>query len=181
MTIQLSRSEVKRRYKQVEQLVVELCSLPSAVVKRLPEEDRIKEMINEAAGLKGGARKRHIKYIAKLLRESPVSELYDFMEKYRGSKLKKNKQYHEVEYFRDILIDEALSYLEDCRHYNEEMEENWPSESVETVLNSYPDIDKITLLRLARLFAVTHNKLHSRELFRVLRAAAERKEHSVSK
>jgi len=180
MTIELSRSEVKRRYKQVEQLVVELCGLPPGVVKRLPVEDNVKQLINEAATLKAGARKRQIKYIAKILRESPTAELLTFMEKHRGSDLKKNKQHHEVEYLRDVFIDEALAYLEECRHYNEQMEEDWPSESVETLLEKYPDADRITLLRLARMFAVTHNKTHSRELFRVLRAAAERKEFGAS-
>ncbi|MCI5220604.1 MAG: DUF615 domain-containing protein, partial [Candidatus Electrothrix sp. LOE2] len=82
--MQLSRSEQKRRAKQVEKLVVELAALPAGLLGELPVDEEVRLLFREIAGLKGSSRKRQIKYITKLLRDAPTEELYAFLEKRKG-------------------------------------------------------------------------------------------------
>ena len=104
MDSQLSRSEKKRRAKSIEQLVNELASLTDNEIISLPCEQGIQEEIRSAKNLKGGAKKRQLKYATKLLRDKPVEELYDFLAQKKGSLLKKNREFHELENFRNLLI-----------------------------------------------------------------------------
>ena len=66
----VSRSEQKRRAKDLEKLALELCDLPDSDLQKLPCEPVLREDIKETKTLKGGARKRQIKYVAKSLREA---------------------------------------------------------------------------------------------------------------
>jgi len=89
--MELSRSEQKRRVKQLGKLVVELADLPPVLLNKLPAEEEVRLLLKEVADLKGGARKRQLKYITKLLRNEPVEELYSFLAERRGTNLVKKK------------------------------------------------------------------------------------------
>ena len=103
MDTQLSRSEKKRRAKAVEELVTELAVLPEGEIAALPCDSDIKEEITVAGKLKGGARKRQLKYVTKLLRERPVDELFTFLARKKGSMLKEKREFQEIENFRNLL------------------------------------------------------------------------------
>ncbi|MCI5145163.1 MAG: DUF615 domain-containing protein, partial [Candidatus Electrothrix sp. AR3] len=107
--MELSRSEQKRRVKQLQALVVELTALPPGLLAQLPAEEEVRLLLKEVIDLKGGARKRQIKYITKLLRNQPTEKLYAFLAERKGTQLVKKKQLHEIEYLRDILIEEAIT------------------------------------------------------------------------
>ncbi len=171
--MELSRSEQKRRIKQLEKLVVQLVELPESQQKKLPLADEILEYIMEVRRLRGGARKRQIKYITKLLRSEPVDLLYDYIARKQGSALSKKKQFHETEYLRDILIEEAIIARRKAKEMQEELSENWTSEVVSDISLELPEIDEKALRRLAFLFAMTRSKKHSREIFRLIQAARE--------
>ncbi|HDO29923.1 MAG TPA: DUF615 domain-containing protein, partial [Desulfobacteraceae bacterium] len=82
MVIQPSRSELKRRAKQLEKLVEALSRLPAAVQKTIPCNDEIRSLLREASSLRGGAGKRLLKYITKILRneqDETLEELYNFL------------------------------------------------------------------------------------------------------
>ncbi len=171
--MELSRSEQKRRIKQLEKLVVELTSLPPALLNKLPADEEIRISLKEVADLKGGAKKRQIKYITKLLRNDPAEGLYDFLAKRRGTKLEKKKQVHEIEYLRDILIEEAMTARRKAKEDHRDLTEDWSSTVAKDIVAELPSVNRMELNRLAFLFAMSRNRQHSRELFRMLQAAQE--------
>ncbi len=175
--MQLSRSEQKRRIKQVEQLVRELSTLPVQTIRQVPCDSEIRDLLSEVDGLKGGAQKRQLKYITKLLRDQPLEELYTFISERKGEQLKKNKQMHEVEYMRDQLIEEALTKRKSSEEQGDEWSEQWSSEIVQMIARELPGVEKPTLLRLAYLFAQTRNPRHSREMYRYLLAQKEKEQY----
>jgi len=173
MTIKLSRSEQKRRIKEVEQLVRELVELPEPVVKKLPGDEEIRLLILEAQGLKGGARKRQIKYITKVLKNEPLAGLYDYLADRKGGKLKEKKQFHALEYFRDSLLNEAIARRKELAADQEELPDNWQSSTIDAIKKELPLVDGSALRRLSAIYARTRQTRHSREIFRLLRAAGE--------
>jgi len=173
MNLEISRSEQKRRMKQLEKLVAELSSLPSSVIKHLPCAEEVRALFHEASTMKGGTRNRHIKYITKLLKDEPVDELYSFLSERKGVALQEKKEFHEVEYLREALLSEAIEQYREARHNHLELEEDWPSSVAEKICREYPGIDRILLTRLAWMYARTRNRKHSRELFRIIHAAHE--------
>ena len=187
MDLQLSKSERKRRAKGIEQLVNELATLPDREILTLPCDQEIQEEIRSAKNLKGGAKKRQLKYATKLLRDSSVDELYDFLAQKKGSLLKKNREFHDLEHLRDILINEAVQQYEDMMHNNGYISENEPfdffreSEALKAIAGHFPDIDQALLKNTALQFARTRNRKFSRELFRILKAAHEKRQYSKIK
>ena len=173
MTVQMSRSEQKRRIKQLEKLVVELSSLPPSMIDQLPCTEEVRDLLKDAVSMKGGARNRHVKYITKVLKDTPVEELYSFLTKRKGKDLQENKAFHEVEYLRDSLLNEAIEQHRIAAREHEELEEDWFSETARKISDEYPGIDTLLLKRLAWLYVRTRNRKHSRELFRIIRAAHE--------
>lgn len=184
MDLQLSRSEKKRRAKGIEQLVDELASLTEKELISLPCEKEIQEEIRSAKNLKGGAKKRQLKYATKLLRDKPVDELYNFLARKKGSLLKKNREFHEVENFRNLLLNEAVQLYGDATNNNGYISENEPlnllknSQAIDVIVDCFPQIDQEMLRTTAIQFARTRNKKFSRELFRILKAALEKTHYS---
>jgi len=183
MELQLSKSERKRRAKDIEKLVFELVSLPHSEIKALPCDQEIREEILSAKKLKGGAQKRQLKYATKLLREKPVDDLYDFLVKKKGSSLPKNREFHNLEHLRDLLINEALQQYEDMMQNNRYINEDDPfdilgqSRALAAIAEQLPDVDRTVLKNAAIQFARTRNKKFSRELFRVLKAEYEKEQY----
>jgi ribosome-associated protein len=184
MNSQLSKSERKRRAKGIEQLVYELASLPDRVIVALPCDQEIKEEIRSAKNMKAGAKKRQLKYVTKLLRDQPVEELYDFLALKKGSLLKKNREFHELEHFRNLLINETVKLYEDVMNNDGYMKEQEPldllgeSVALDAIVDCFPDIDKALLKNTAIQYARTRNRKFSRELFRILKAAFEKIQYS---
>ena len=180
MSFQLSKSEKKRRAKSIEQLVYELASLPNRVIGTLPCNQEIQEEIRSAKNLKGGAKKRQLKYATKLLRDKPVEELYNFLAQKKGSFLKKNREFHELEHLRDNLINEAVQQYDDMIQNDGYINENkqfgfsWESDALDNIVYHFPNVDQTLLKNTSIKFAKTRNKKFSRELFRILRAAHEK-------
>lgn len=183
MELQLSKSERKRRAKDVEKLVYELVSLPHSEIKVLPCDQEIREEILSAKTQKGGAQKRQLKYATKLLRKKPVDDLYDFLAKKKGSLLQKNREFHNLEHLRDLLINETLQQYEDMMQNNRYIDEDEPldilskSDALAVIAEQLPDIDQTLLKNTAMQFVRTRNKKFSRELFRVLKAEFEKEQY----
>jgi len=171
--MQISRSEQKRRMKDIESLVAELVTLPVPVIERSPCPDDIKLLLRETGKLQGSTRQRHIKYVTKLIQDQPLAELYDLVGKYRGKALADQKQLHTLEFYRDALINEALEQRQLCRETNTEWEENWTGDTLAEIKEHMPEIDVLALSRLSYLFVKTRNPRHSREIFRYLRSIQE--------
>ena len=171
--MQISRSEQKRRIKDVEKLVAELVTLPAQILNRLPLPEDLKPLLYEAEKLEGAGKQRHVKYITKLIQEHPLEALYDFVGKHRGKALAERKQLHTLEFYRDALINEALEQRRICHENRTDWEENWASETLTELKAHMPEIDILTLSRLSYRFAQSRNPRHSREIFRYLRSIQE--------
>ena len=187
MVSQLSKSEKKRRAKGIEQLVYELASLPDREIGNLPCNQTIQEEIRSARNLKGGAKKRQLKYATKLLRKQPVDDLYDFLAQKKGSLLKKNREFHELEHFRNLLISETVELYDDVINNDGYISDMEPLEllresvALDAIVEHLPDIDKALLKNTVMQYARTRNKKFSRELFRILKAAHEKSLYSQIK
>jgi ribosome-associated protein len=184
MDFQLSKSEKKRRAKGIEQLVIELAALPMAEIIALPCDQEVRDEIASARNLQGGARKRQLKYATKLLRSKSVEELYSFLSQKKGSMLKEKHEFHELEHYRNLLITEVLQLYEERMHSNGYVNENEPveflhdSQTIRTIVKHLPEVDQTQLRNTAIQYAKTRNRKFSRELFRIMKAAAEKEQFS---
>ncbi len=171
--IQISRTEQKRRVKEVEHLVAELVKVPPHALAQLAEMDEIRDLLLETARLEGSVRQRQIKYLTKLIAPLPLEPLYALVSHYRGKALTSKKQQHTLEFFRDSLINEALEMQQYCRENGEDWGEDWQSEVIAEIRQHLPEVEAMALSRLSYLFSRTRNPRYSRELFRYLKAAQE--------
>lgn len=174
----LSKSELKRQHKQVEAAAKELADLNDNELGTLQLEPEVVEAVRLCRTLKGGSLKRQVKYAAKLLKQGEVDELLNRLAQMKGSRLAENKLHHQAERQRDAIINEALDFRDECLQQGVAMEMDWPSETLDLVVEEYVDVDELDLRRSAYQYVKTRNKVHSRELFRVLRAAAEKKRYT---
>lgn len=179
MVEKISRSEQKRLLKQIEELAQELTVLSDSELKQLPAEQEIRDEILACRGLKGGALKRQTKYLAKVMRDLPLDEIYLFMQRRKGSALQDKQQFHRAERWRDILINEALEINQRCQAAQVSFEPDYPSELLDDLAEELPALDIPEIRRLVASYARTHSKQHNRELFRIIKAAVEMDARSV--
>lgn len=169
----ISRTQKKRLAKGLENLAKELVELPKVNIEQLPCDDFLKEEILEAKTLKGGSRKRQIKYISKNLRQIDAEPLFDFLANKKGSKLKKTEKFHELERLRDEIISEVFDELRQAEKAGERLDSNWESSVIAAIVEKYQTIDSHALKEAATKFAITKKPLFKREIFRILKAGQE--------
>ena len=172
----ISRSEMKRIYKQVGELAKEVAELSDKELKSFPGGTVIHEEILATRGLKGGSKNRQIKYLAKVLRQGPLEEIYLFITKRKGSKLHDKKQFHSAERLRDTLINEAMEVKKECQSMQIPFEPSWSSDFIPEIIEKYPNLKEKELRSVTHQYITTHNKFHFRELFRMMKAAVDLKE-----
>lgn len=173
MTEYISKSEKKRQFKQTEQAAAELAEFSDRDLGKLPASDILKHEILACRGLKAGARKRQIKYLAKVMREDDLESIYTFLAEKKGSHLKSQKQFHEAERLRDAMINEALHDYQYCLQEHIDWDMNWRSPEIEEVMSRYPQLDESEIRKVVHGFVRTRNKSHYRELFRMMKAAID--------
>lgn len=163
-------------YKQVEELAREVADLSDKELKTFPGGPVIHEEILATRGLKGGSRNRQIKYLAKVLRQGPVEEIYLFVTNKKGSQLHAQKQLHVAERLRDTLINEAVETHQECLSEQLPFEPDWQSSYIGEFLTDYPSLNEPEMRKLIYQYVTSRNKQHYRELFRLMKAAVEQKE-----
>lgn len=171
--MQISRSEQKRRIKEIERLVGELVTLSSHALEQTPFSAEIKQTLLETANLRGSVRQRQIKYLTKLVQEYPLEGVYGLISQYRGRELREQQQFQAMEFYRNTLINEAIEQQQACRESGDDWKEDWSSATVMELQRELPEVDPLTLSRLSYLFARTRNPRYSREIFRYLRSMQE--------
>jgi ribosome-associated protein len=184
MNERLSKSERKRRAKGVEQLVGELAALPPGEIASLPCAADVREAILAARDLKGGARKRQLKYATKLLRDALLDDLYDLLANRKGSALKENRTLQRLEHLRNSLVSEAIRLYDEAMQTDGYLHETEPvdflagAKTLEAVARDLPGVDLFLLKNTAAQYARTRNRKFSRELFRIMRAAMEKAQYA---
>ncbi len=176
MAEKISKSEQKRRFKQMEEAAQELSQLSASDVARLPVTDVVKEEIAACYGLKGGARKRQVKYLAKVLREEDgVEEAFAYLARHKGSKLKENKLHHEAERLRDLLVSEVLEFQQQAQQERQPLTMDWPGTELAGLVGRF-EIGEKALRQALYQYARSRAQNNYREVFRMIKAALEKEE-----
>lgn len=180
MEQQLSRSEQKRRVKGLEELAAELVELSGTDIKRLPCADPLKDEIKNAATMKGGCRKRQLKFIAKQIRQSDFEPLFQFLAQQKGSKLKQNKAFHELERLRDDIITEAIEAAREAEGRGARLDSSWESETIALATRQFPGLDPVAAKGAALKYVRSRKPAFTREIFRLLKAAMEQRQFAAA-
>ena len=176
MTEKLSRSEQKRTFRRIEEAAAELADLSNNDLKKFPGGKEITDEIMACRGLKGGARNRQIKYLAKIMRQEPLDDIYTFLTDIKGSDLQKKGVLHEAERLRDTLINEAMEDHQRCLRAQIPWEPVWESDIISHVVEKYQSLNAGEIRKSVYQYVKSRNILHYRELFRMLKAAIDYEE-----
>ncbi len=153
----------------------QLAGLSTNDLAALPAAARVKEEIRKCSGLKTGALKRQIKYLAKVLREDSVEQVLDFLAERKGSKLKKDKLHHEAERLRDLIINEAIENQQVALQAGGRWEPDWPAAALEKFAADFP-ADPGDLRRAVFQYVKSRAQKYYRESFKIIKAALEKEE-----
>jgi ribosome-associated protein len=176
MTEKLSRSEVKRSFKQIEEAAEVLADLSNNDLKKFPGNKEIQDEILACRGLKGGARKRQIKYLAKVMRQTPMEDIYEYLTNIKGSDLHQKQVFHEAERLRDALINQAMEDHQLCLRNQIPWEPDWKSPAIDQIVRKYQDLDGDTVRKSVYQYVRSRNRVHYRELFRMIKAVIDLEE-----
>ena len=176
MSEYISKSEKKRQFKQVEKVAGELVELSNTELKKLACSDELKEEILLAKEQKGGARKRQIKYVSKLMRKESLDDIYDFLERKKGSQLKSKQLLHEAERLRDALVNEGMELFQESRREQIPWEPDWESDEIPLLLKKFPELSEGEVRKTVYNYVKSHNKMYYRELFRIIKGAMDKEE-----
>lgn len=152
----ISKSQIKRDMHALFDMGEELVELPDSQLKRMPLDERLFSAIRECRLTpQRGARKRQLKYIAKLLRDADSEAIREAIDALTAPKREAIAEFHSVERWRERLIEEGDAALTE-------------------LLAEYPDADRQQLRQLVRNARDSKQneerlKRHSREMFQVLR------------
>jgi len=181
MDHEISRSEQKRRAKGLEELAGELIGLSPSEIKRLPCSEPLRTEILDTAALKGGARKRQMKHIAKGIRQTTDLEpLFTFLAEQKGSRLKESKQFHELERLRDDIMTEAIEALREGEDREGLLDAGWQGKLIAQAASQYPSLDQQAITTAAISYARSRKPVFNREAFRLLKAAMEQTQRMIS-
>ncbi len=175
MTEKISKSAQKRRFKDEESAAAELAMLSDKDLKKMSIGQNVKDEIIRCRGLKDGALKRQVKYLAKVMRDDSVDDIFSFLAERKGSKLKDTKLHREVERLRDVIINEAIEDQQSCLQDGRIWEPNWSGEELDSFVQHYP-VDEGDLRRTVFQYVKTRLHNHNREVFRIVKAAVEKAE-----
>ncbi|MBN4061390.1 MAG: hypothetical protein COB41_02250 [Proteobacteria bacterium] len=158
--IRPNKSQLKRDAVALVKLGKKLESLDMAQLGRLKMPDELRESLVEGKAIhQNGARKRHFKFIGKLLREMDTDLLEKTINDLEFGTAKANAKFHKVERWRDRLLD-----AEDVH-------------ALDAWLEQYPQSNITQIRQLIRnaMKEIQQNKppKSSRALFKVLRDTVE--------
>ncbi len=156
-----SKSEMKRRMTALQALGESLTQLSENALAQIPlEDERLATAIREARTIRSrSARRRHLQFIGKLMREVDAAPIERAMQALHGQRRQAAADFHELEQLRDELLGAGDA-------------------GVERVIGRWPQADRQHLRQLLRQHrtevargapATAHRKL-----FRYLRELQER-------
>ncbi|WP_302328875.1 ribosome biogenesis factor YjgA [Pseudomonas triclosanedens] len=156
-----SKSQVKRELHALQDLGERLTTLKPELLDRMPLTDPLRRALAEAPKHKANAaRKRHIQYIGKLMRDQEVDAILALLEQLDSSTRQYNERFHALERWRDRLIDGG-------------------DDALAAFFGEYPDSDRQHLLQLIRhaQHEAAHNKppAAARKIFKYIRELDELK------
>jgi ribosome-associated protein len=155
-----SKSELKRRMTALQELGEALAALGDRQLDRMPIEDqRLREALREVRSIRSNsARKRHLQYIGRLMREVDPEPLRRALADLQGQQQQAAESFHRLEQLRDRLLTEG-------------------DVAIGEILQYWPTADRQQLRQLVRQhrqeLAQERPPAASRKLFRYLRSLQE--------
>ena len=127
-----SKTQVKRELHALQDLGERLTTLKPDLIAKLPLTDALQKALADAPKHKTNiARKRHMQYIGKLMRDEDVEAITTLIDQLDASTRQYNERFHALERWRDQLIEGN-------------------DERLEAFVNAYPDTDRQQLRSLIR-------------------------------
>ncbi|MEH6591733.1 MAG: ribosome biogenesis factor YjgA [Halioglobus sp.] len=151
-----SKSELKRQMTALQELGESLVQLTEKQLAKIPVGDeRLLLAIQETRRIKSNnARRRHMQFIGKLMRDIDAEPITSALDAIRAQRQQKNDAFHELEKFRDDILEQGLS-------------------GVEVIMERWPEADRQHLRQLImqhqREIKAQKPPSASRKLFKYLR------------
>lgn len=154
-----SKTQVKRELHALQDLGERLAGLPAEQLDRLPLTDPLRKALAEAPKHKTHiARKRHVQYLGKLMRDQDLEAILVLVDQMDTSTRQYNERFHALERWRDRLIAEG-------------------DQALEAFVTLYPETDRQHLRGLVRhaQHEAAHNKppAAARKVFKYIRTLDE--------
>lgn len=154
-----SKTQVKRELHALQDLGERLAGLPAEQLDRLPLTDPLRKALAEAPKHKTHiARKRHVQYLGKLMRDQDLEAILVLVDQMDTSTRQYNERFHALERWRDRLIAEG-------------------DQALEVFVALYPETDRQHLRGLVRhaQHEAAHNKppAAARKVFKYIRTLDE--------
>lgn len=154
-----SKTQVKRELHALQELGERLAGLPAEQLDRLPLTDPLRKALAEAPKHKTHiARKRHVQYLGKLMRDQDLEAILALVDQMDSSTRQYNERFHALERWRDRLIAEG-------------------DQALEAFVVLYPETDRQHLRGLVRhaQHEAAHNKppAAARKVFKYIRTLDE--------
>ncbi len=131
-TVYVSKSALKKEMTKLQKMGEDLVDLPERLLEKISLPADIHEAIMLARRLKNReGKRRQLQYIGKLMRKTDVDPIRQQLEKFQQQSRSFRQHFHQLEQWRDRLIDEGDSALN-------------------ALLNEYPSADRQHLRQLIR-------------------------------
>ena len=154
-----SKSQVKRELHALVDLGERLTTLKPDLLNKMPLTDALRRALADAPKHTANiARKRHMMFIGKLMRDQPIDEIMALLEQVDASSRQYNERFHGLERWRDRLIEGDDDVLE-------------------KFVTEFPEADRQQMRSIVRQAKqeLAHNKApaSSRKLFKYFRGLDE--------
>jgi ribosome-associated protein len=126
-----SKTQQKREHQALQALAESLSGLSSNQLDHIPLSAALRDAVEEAAGLKRGAFRRQVRYLAGLLALEDSEAVAAALERLRHGSREETARLHRIERWRERLISEGKDTLAEF-------------------MDSYPDADRQRLGQLTR-------------------------------
>ncbi len=108
-----SKSQITRELHALQDLGLRLTTLKPELLDRLPLSEALRRAIAEAPKHTAhAARKRHIQFIGKLMRDQDIEAILALIDQVDSSTREYNERFHALERWRDRLVGEGDGALE---------------------------------------------------------------------
>ncbi len=137
-----SKTQVKRELHALQDLGERLTTLKPDLIAKLPLTDALQKALADAPKHKANiARKRHLQYIGKLMRDADVEAITALIDQLDASTRQYNERFHALERWRDQLLEGG-------------------DERLEAFVSAYPETDRQHMRSLIRhaQHEAAHNK-----------------------
>jgi len=159
----VSKSQRKRDAQELKSLAGQLIGLSKARLAQVPLEGPVREAVEEARQIRSHvARKRQLQFIAKLLRRTDATEIFESIESFNNEARQLTARQHRSEAWRDFLLesgDTALGQLLEKHHKadaqairqllrnaHREAQKGKPPASLRALFRLLRDLDEMTPL-----------------------------------